>query len=331
MTVNTKISTKNARALKLDSDGLTPKQARQYVEHLWRVWTDSRIQDGQKAMAQPLPPVQPFGSIENCDAISMMRRLRTGTADCVLTDPPYGIDMDVWDPEVPTAEVWLEALRILRPGAFCVVAAAPRTAHLTAAALEAAGFRVRDMLVWRYTQSFPGAQGLGGEWRSNLKTNQEPWIVAQKPLERGLTLRENFIIHGTGGVRTGATGSPGWRTNVLDCPKPKPAERDLGCVPGKNYNLPRPKKSGAWSNSTRGQNWHPTCKPLGLMRALTRLFVPDRGVVVDPFMGSGSTLVAAAAEGHAVFGSDLCRGYWEMACDRVDWAYDHPHLVPGAV
>jgi site-specific DNA-methyltransferase (adenine-specific) len=319
------------KAPKIDADGLTKEQVKAIVESARKAWIKSRIQTRQASLAASIAAFRPFGSIENRDAVTMMRQLKSNSVDCVLTDPPYGIDMDVWDPAVPTAEVWREAFRILLPGAFCVVAAAPRTAHLTAAALEAAGFRVRDMLVWRYTQSFPGAQGLGGEWRSNLKTNQEPWIVAQKPLERGLTLRENFLIHGTGGVRTGATGSRGWRTNVLECPKPKPAERDLGCIPGKNYNLPRPKNSGAWSNSTRGQNWHPTCKPLGLMRALVRLFTPDCGVVVDPFMGSGSTLVAAAAEGHAVFGADLCRGYWDMACDRVDWAYAHPHLVPGAV
>jgi DNA modification methylase len=155
--------------------------------------------------------------------------------------------------------------------------------------------------------------------------------VAQKPVELGLTLLENWLIHGVGGVRTGANGEGGWRTNVIHCSKPKPWERDLGCVPGKVYIQPPPPKSGARGNSSKGQNWHPTVKPLGLMRSIVRLFTPDCGVVLDPFMGSGSTLVAAASEGHAVFGADLNPGYWDMACDRVDWAYKHPHLVPEAV
>lgn len=331
MTVNTKISTKNARKSKVDADGFTSAQVKQILASARKLWIKTRIQETQVARAANLPLFRPFGSIENRDAVEMMRDLDANSVDSVITDPPYGIGMAPWDPKVPGSEVWMEAFRILAPGGYCVVAAAPRTAHLTAVALEAAGFLVRDILVWRYNKSFPGAKSLGGEWRSGLKTNHEPWIVAQKPIERGLTLRENWLIHGVGGARTGATGTPGWRTNVVECAKPNADERDLGCVPGKRYALPAAQQSGAWKNSTKTQNQHPTCKPLGLMRALVRLFTPDCGVVVDPFMGSGSTLVAAAAEGHAVFGADLCTGYWDMACDRVDWAYANHSKVPGAV
>lgn len=320
MTVNAKISTKNAT-----------KATKGAVAAARQAIIKARIQAVQQYLPTHAALFRPFGSIENRDAVAMMRDLPDAFVDSVVTDPPYGINMAAWDGKVPGVEVWREAYRVLKPGAFCVVAAAGRTYDETAQALRAAGFEVRDMLVWRYTQSFPASKGLGGEWRSGLKNNQEPWVVAQKPKERGLTLTQNWLIHCTGAVRTGAVGSGDWRSNVIHCAKPKPWERDLGCVPGKVYVQPTPPKSGARSNSSNGQNWHPTVKPLGLMRALVRLFTPDLGVVLDPFMGSGSTLVAAAAEGHAVFGADLCRGYWDMACDRVDWAYANPNKVPGAV
>lgn len=328
MTVNTKKTNKKANKIKGKTEGLTAAEVRELLKSYRKTWIQSRIEDTQAALSQNLPTFQPFGSIECTDAISMMQGIPDGFADAIITDPPYGVGMAKWDANVPGSEVWREAFRVLGPGGFCVVAAAPRTAHLTAMALADAGFEIRDMIVWNYTQSFPGAQLVDGEWRSGLKTNQEPWVVAQKPLEKGLTLVENWGIHRLGAIRTGANGSGNWQTNVIKCAKPKARDRNLGAVPGKAYATPPSKKSGAWSNNQGQANNHPTAKPLALMRKLVTLFTPDKGVVVDPFMGSGSTLVAAAAEGHAVFGSDMEFGYWDLACDRVDWAYANPHLVP---
>jgi len=60
------------------------------------------------------------------------------------------------------------------------------------------------------------------------------------------------------------------------------------------------------SQSERGKgNDHPTVKPLDLMRYLVRLVTPPKGLVYDPFAGSGSTLIAAIQEGFFAIGSDL--------------------------
>ena len=60
------------------------------------------------------------------------------------------------------------------------------------------------------------------------------------------------------------------------------------------------------SKSERGRgNDHPTVKPLDLMRYLVRLVTPPKGLVYDPFAGSGTTLIAAIQEGFSAIGSDL--------------------------
>jgi DNA modification methylase len=60
------------------------------------------------------------------------------------------------------------------------------------------------------------------------------------------------------------------------------------------------------SKSERGKgNDHPTVKPLDLMRYLVRLVTPPKGLVYDPFAGSGTTLIAAIEEGFGAIGSDL--------------------------
>ena len=67
------------------------------------------------------------------------------------------------------------------------------------------------------------------------------------------------------------------------------------------------------------QNNHPTVKPISLMRYLCRLSrTPQGGVVLDPFMGSGSTGVAAILEGRSFIGIDLEAEYVEIASKRID-------------
>jgi DNA modification methylase len=67
-------------------------------------------------------------------------------------------------------------------------------------------------------------------------------------------------------------------------------------------------------------NHHPCVKPITLMRYLCRLVTPPGGTVLDPFMGSGSTGVAAVLEGFDFIGIDRDEGYLDIARARIDRA-----------
>ena len=67
-------------------------------------------------------------------------------------------------------------------------------------------------------------------------------------------------------------------------------------------------------------NFHPTVKPTSLMRHLIRLVTPPNGVVLDPFLGSGTTAVAAILENCEWVGSEITPDYWEIIEARVEWA-----------
>ena len=75
------------------------------------------------------------------------------------------------------------------------------------------------------------------------------------------------------------------------------------------------------SGRTNRKNNHPTVKPTELMRYLCRLITPKGGVVLDPFMGSGSTGKAAVAEGFSFVGIEMNENYFDIACARIDEAY----------
>ena len=74
-------------------------------------------------------------------------------------------------------------------------------------------------------------------------------------------------------------------------------------------------------------NHHPTVKPTDLMRYLCRLITPPNGIVLDPFMGSGSTGKAAKLEGFDFIGIDQSAEYLEIARARIAFVEKHPEQV----
>lgn len=72
------------------------------------------------------------------------------------------------------------------------------------------------------------------------------------------------------------------------------------------------------SRSERDEgNNHPTVKPLDLMKYLIQLVTPPGGIVLDPFMGSGSTLIAARGLGFHAIGIEIEEQYCELAVKRL--------------
>jgi hypothetical protein len=97
------------------------------------------------------------------------------------------------------------------------------------------------------------------------------------------------------------------------------AKRTAGQVTGRkdgSAGLNNPRAGAGRTNGAR--NIHPTVKPLALMRWLCRLITPPGGVVLDPFAGSGTTLVAALQEGFRAIGCEQSPEYAEIARLRIE-------------
>ena len=74
-----------------------------------------------------------------------------------------------------------------------------------------------------------------------------------------------------------------------------------------------------------GKCTHPTVKPVKLMEYLVRLVTPPNGIVLDPFVGSGTTGVACVNEGFAFIGMDISEEYLEIARKRIEHAIKEKH------
>jgi site-specific DNA-methyltransferase (adenine-specific) len=108
--------------------------------------------------------------------------------------------------------------------------------------------------------------------------------------------------------------------------KPSRGEKDFGCeglstkarveVYNKGYG-------GGGDAKTAVKNDHPTCKPLALMRYLIKLVTPKGGMVLDGFMGSGSTGMAAIATNFNFVGVELSPDFRAIAESRLDAMWTH--------
>ena len=93
--------------------------------------------------------------IINNDCLHVMREMPDDCVDCIVTDPPYGISFmgKHWDRAIPPVEIWCEAVRVLKPGAFAFVMCIPRQDCLSRMiiSLEDAGFNVNfTSIYWAY-------------------------------------------------------------------------------------------------------------------------------------------------------------------------------------
>jgi hypothetical protein len=182
-------------------------------------------------------------------------------------------------------------------------------------------------------------------WGTALKPAMEMITMARKPLVG--TVAENVLAHGTGAINvdgcrvgcearpvmvrtetvvsatsmngqsTGATSSGElttsgrWPANLIHDGSEEPCAL-LGDAARFFYCAKASKRDREDNNN------HPTVKPTDLMRYLCRLVTPPGGVVLDPFMGSGSTGKAAMLEGFQFIGIDISDEYLEIARARIN-------------
>lgn len=283
------------------------------------------------------------------DCLVRLRELDDESVDACVTDPPYGLGFmgKSWDHAVPSADVWREVLRVLKPGAHLLAFAGTRTQHRMACAIEDAGFEIRDMIAWLYGSGFPKSKNLDGEWSgwgTALKPALEPITVSRKPL-RG-TVAANVLAHGTGAINVeacrvgdestrrdtgtaaiwanagrmiGGSDAGRWPANVCHDGSEEP-EALLGEAARFFYSAKADAEDRNEGLPARVRNRHPTVKPVDLMRYLCRLVTRPGGLVLDPFMGSGSTGKACAFEGFNFIGCELDPAHVEVAQMRIEHA-----------
>jgi site-specific DNA-methyltransferase (adenine-specific) len=294
-------------------------------------------------------------NIINTDGIRTIKKLSDNSVHLILSDIPYGIGAENWDvlhdntnsaylgssPAQRKAGAvfkkrgkpingWSEAdreipkqyykwcstwaadwLRVLKPGGSAIIFAGRRYSHRCIAALEDAGFSYKDMFAWLRQRAPHRAQRLSivyekrgdfasaqqwERWRvGNLRPTFEPVLWFTKPYKIGTTIADNVLAHGVGAFNE---------------------EAFLKYEPMPDNVL----RSGFLSGES---GLHPTQKPITLMQAFIELTTLEGHVVLDPFCGSGSTLVAARNLDRKYIGFEINANYAQVAEERLNKVRSH--------
>lgn len=137
-------------------------------------------------------------------------------------------------------------------------------------------------------QNFPYTKS-GALFQSNLKNDKTDNIYGK--------FNKNIM-----GKKDGYEKDEGSASRFFYCAKPSQAERNLG-----------------FDKISEKQNFHPTVKPLSLMRYLVRLVTPKNGVILDPFMGSCTTGMSAILENFNFVGIEKEKEYFELSQKRIEY------------
>lgn len=298
--------------------------------------------------------------IENADCIEYLKTFEPNSIDCVITDPPYFIDkldhkwsVDEINSDKKNSHIkhlpkgmkfdkkqvkqlydyYLELSELLfdklKPGGYFLSFSSPRLYHAIAMACDIAGFEIRDMINWTYTQTMPKGMSvthiinkmdISQEEKSSLveeykdfKTPQikscfEPICVAMKPTGK-LTFIKNELNFKTGLIDfSQKVGIDGDRVpaNII-------TTEEYNETYDKNFLIAKPNKKEKGEH-----NSHITVKPIQLIEHLIKIFSKKNSLVVDPFLGSGTTAIACKNTHRNCIGIEINPEYYEISRTRCE-------------
>jgi site-specific DNA-methyltransferase (adenine-specific) len=271
----------------------------------------------------------------HADCFDWMKLIPESSIHAVVTDPPYGIKE--YEPEqlekrtngnggvwrIPPSfdghvrsplprftalnngerkqmkeyfSEWAKlVLRIVRPGGHIFVASNAFLSQIVFSAITEQGFEFRGEVI-RLVRTMRGgdrpknAEDEFPDVCSMARSRYEPWGVFRKPMLNGMKVSDCLREFQTGGLRRKPDGNP--FEDVLESGRTPQKERDIAD--------------------------HPSLKPQSFLRKIVFSSLPlGEGTVLDPFMGSGSTIAAANAVGYSSIGVERMDEYYQMSKQAI--------------
>lgn len=273
--------------------------------------------------------------VVHADCFEWLTKIPSDSIHAIVTDPPYGVKEYEFDQLEKRANgnggIWrippsfdgnlrsplprftalnqkernslyqffrewtMAALHALKPGAHVFIASNSFLSQLVFSALVEGGLEYRTTIM-RLVRTLRG-----GDRPKNAEDEYdgvcslprgcyEPWGLFRKPLCNGMRVSDCLRTYQTGGLRRKPDGTP--FEDIIESKRTPQKEKDIAD--------------------------HPSLKPQSFLRELVYAALPlGEGVIVDPFMGSGSTVAAAEAVGYPCIGIERYDKYYKLALHAI--------------
>ena len=226
------------------------------------------------------------------DCLEVMRGFADKQFDLVLTDPPYGTTQCSWDTVVPFEDMWREIERVAKDNAAIVMTAShPFTAELIHSNIK----HFRHSWVWD--------KGLSG----NI------FLAATQPMK----IHEDVCVFGKETPSYYPLKVHGERRQMRNNGMNDSAFGSFKEYEGGVSDERNPKSIIYFPNTDRKSIEHPTQKPVEFFKYIMASYSKEGDSVLDPFMGSGTTLVAAKYLNRNATGIEISPKYCEIARNRL--------------
>ena len=243
--------------------------------------------------------------IYNCDCLEGMKEIATGSIDAVICDLPYGVlnsesEGGSWDAVIPFEPLWEQYRRICKPTAAIV---------LFAQGMFTADLMHSNPKMWRYNLIWKKGDRSSGFLNANrmpLRNHEDICVFYDKLPTYNPHMRTGFPNHtrghGGGKLKNGCYGKfdPWARSEVITTEKFPLSVIDID----KEHDV--------------NKQFHPTQKPVSLLRYLVMTYTNEGDTVLDNCMGSGTTAIACIKEKRHFIGFELNKEYYEKAVKRIE-------------
>lgn len=236
-----------------------------------------------------------INKIFNCDCLEGLKDIPDNSVDCIITDPPYGTTDCTWDKTVDLNLMWEQFLRVTKENAAIVIfSQMPFGAELVLSNKKI----YRYEWIWQKNCAvgFMNAKKMPLRCHENILVfyrklpTYNPQFTQGKPY-----LRKNYafslIYSNQKSVTTNNADGKRYPVDIL------------------KFNIPKKRTE---------KQPHPTQKPVALIEYLIKTYTNEGEIVLDPFIGSGTTAVACIKSDRNFVGYELDEKYFEICQKRID-------------
>ena len=239
--------------------------------------------------------------IYNIDCLEGMKHIPDGSIDAIICDLPYGTTACAWDSVIPFDQLWEQYKRIIKPkGAIVLFGSEPFSTLL----------RMSNFKGFKY------------DWIWDKTFGRQPQLANIQPMKQ----HEIISVFSKDG---GGINYYPQRMKLAKPYKSKGASNNAGAnndhklglkKVAKEYTEDTPTTVLQFAPISNGSDdhFHPTQKPVDLLRYLIRTYSNEGDTILDNCMGSGTTAVACIKEKRHFIGFELNKEYFDKACQRID-------------